>query len=106
MRRIATADAPATAATTAYKQQVSDRLIGAAELSAGPIALELAFVVGARRNWLNLWKPTIDALDRLLGRTHPDRGWFSARNTRTPSRSVVELGPDLVIKEPKTQAGV
>ena len=41
----------------------------------GPIALELAFVVGPGRNWLNLWKPTIDALDRLLGRTRPDREW-------------------------------
>ena len=37
--------------------------------------LELAFVVGPRRNWLNLWKQTIDSLDPLLGRTRPDRDW-------------------------------
>ena len=32
-------------------------------------------MVGPRRNWLNLWKQTIDALDPLLGRTRPDRAW-------------------------------
>jgi len=29
---------------------------------AEPVGLEIAFVVGPRRNWLNLWKPTMDAL--------------------------------------------
>jgi hypothetical protein len=28
-----------------------------------------------QRNWLNLWEPTIDALDRPLGRTYPNREW-------------------------------
>ena len=65
----------ASTSTTAYKQQISDQPGDAAELPAGPIALELAFRVGPRRNWLDLWKPTIDALDRLLGRAHPDREW-------------------------------
>jgi hypothetical protein len=65
----------ASASTMAYKQQVSTGLTDAAELPPGPIAMELAFVVGPRRNWLNLWKPTVDALDRLLGRTYPDREW-------------------------------
>ena len=71
----ATVRTTASASTTAYKEQVSDRLTGAEELPPGPIALELAFVVGPTRNWLNLWKPTIDALYRLLGRTYPDRDW-------------------------------
>ena len=37
--------------------------------------LQLSFVVGPQRNWLTLWKPTIDALDPLLGRTRDDRDW-------------------------------
>jgi hypothetical protein len=28
-----------------------------------------------QRNWLTLWKPTIDALDPLLGRTREARDW-------------------------------
>jgi hypothetical protein len=39
------------------------------------VHLQLAFVVGPKRNWPNLWKPTFDALDPLLGRTGPDRDW-------------------------------
>jgi hypothetical protein len=65
----------ASASTTAYKQQIYDQMTGASPLPEGAVALEIGFVVGPRRNWLNLWKPTIDALDRLLGRTSPDREW-------------------------------
>ena len=39
------------------------------------VQLQLSFVVGRQRNWLTLWKPTIDALDPLLGRTREDRDW-------------------------------
>ena len=31
--------------------------------------------IGPRRNWLNLWKPTIDALDALLGQMVPAQPW-------------------------------
>lgn len=48
---------------------------GAGELPAGPVRLQISFTVGPRRNWLNLGKPTIDALDPLLGRTRSDRDW-------------------------------
>jgi hypothetical protein len=65
----------ASSSSTAYKEQISEQLNDAQELPPGPVALQLAFVVGPRRNWLNLWKPTIDALDRLLGRTYPNREW-------------------------------
>lgn len=58
-----------------YKAQIRTAVAAAAELPPGPVRLELAFVVGPGRNWLNLWKPTIDALDPLLGRTRPDRDW-------------------------------
>jgi len=61
--------------TVAYKEQIHAAVAHESELAAGPIRLELAFVVGPRRNWLNLWKQTIDSLDPLLGRTYPDRPW-------------------------------
>ena len=76
----------ASASTVAYKEQIHAAVVRAAELPAGPVSLELSFVVGPRRNWLNLWKPTIDSLDPLLGRTQPDRAWHP-RDGR-----IVELG--------------
>lgn len=71
----ATVRTTSSSESAAYKQQISDQLTDASELPEGPVSLELAFVVGPRRNWLNLWKPTIDALDRIVGRTRPDRKW-------------------------------
>jgi hypothetical protein len=64
-----------SSSTTAYKQQMFDQLRGAEPLPEGPVSLQVAFTVGARRNWLNLWKPTIDAMEQLLGRSHPERPW-------------------------------
>lgn len=65
----------ASASTVFYKEQVRAAVAGATEIPAGPVRLELAFVVGPRRNWVNLWKQTIDSLDPILGRTNPDRAW-------------------------------
>jgi hypothetical protein len=65
----------ASASTLAYKEQIHAAVVGVPELPAGPVRLELAFVVGPGGNWLNLWKQTIDSLDPLLGRTYPDRDW-------------------------------
>ena len=65
----------ASACTVTFKEQIRAAVSGVAEIPAGPVRLELAFVVGPRRNWLNLWKQTIDSLDPLLGRTYPDRAW-------------------------------
>lgn len=65
----------ASAQRTAYKEQIRSVLAGAPPIPPGPVQLQIALVVGARRNWINLWKPTIDALDPLLGRTLPDRDW-------------------------------
>ena len=59
----------------AAQEQIHAAVADAAEIPDGPVRLELSFVVGPHRNWLNLWKPTIDALDPLLGRTYPDRAW-------------------------------
>jgi hypothetical protein len=75
----------ASSATTAYKHQVHEALLGAGELPAGPVSLQLSFTVGKGRNWANLWKPTIDALGPLLG-TDSDRPW-NPRDGR-----IVELG--------------
>ena len=65
----------ASTQTTAYKEQIRSALAGAAPIPPGPVELQVAFVVGPGRNWTNLWKPTIDALDPLLDRTRPDRDW-------------------------------
>jgi len=57
----------ASASSVAFKEQIRDQVGARRPLPEGPVHLEVAFVVGPRRNWLNLWKPTIDALGGLLG---------------------------------------
>ena len=81
----------ASASTVAYKEQIYAAVAGAAELPAGPVRLELSFVVGPGRNWLNLWKQTIDSLDPILGRTYPNRAWHP-RDGR-----ITELGMHLTV---------
>lgn len=76
----------ASAEKVDYKEQVRGAVTHASELPDGPVHLQIAFTVGPRRNWLNLWKPTIDALDPLLGRTDPSRLWHPKDGR------VVELG--------------
>ena len=76
----------ASSSTSAYKQQIHDQLEGVDVLPAGPIALELSFVVGPRRSWPNLWKPTIDALGRLVGSPTSGRPWHPQDGR------IVELG--------------
>ncbi|WP_088999033.1 hypothetical protein [Micromonospora echinofusca] len=65
----------ASASTTAYKRQIRDQIIAAQPLLDGGIALQLAFVVGPRRAWPNLWKPTIDSLGSILGSDAGAREW-------------------------------
>ena len=65
----------ASAGTSAFKEQIDQQLTEARVLPDGPLRLHIGFVVGPRRNWPNLWKPTIDALGKLLGLTAPDRPW-------------------------------
>jgi len=80
----------ASASTPAYKEQIRSAVVGAPELPAGPVRLELAFVVGGG-NWLNLWKQTIDSLDPLLGRTYPERAWHPLDGR------ITELGMHLTV---------
>lgn len=90
---IVVARTTASASTTAYKEQIYAAVAGAAELPPGPVRLELSFVVGQRRNWLNLWKPTIDSLDPILGRTNPDRAWHPRDGRITELGLHVALDP-------------
>ena len=90
----------ASASTLAYKEQVYAAVASAPELPAGPVRLELAFVVGPGRNWLNLWKQTIDSLDPLLGRTRPDRAWHPLDDRFT------ELGMQLTVDPAVRNDGV
>lgn len=76
----------ASSQQAAFKQQIHDQLSSATTLTDGAVSLQLSFTIGRLRNWLNLWKPTIDALDQILGRTEPDRPWHP-RDGR-----IVEMG--------------
>lgn len=73
----------------AAKEQIRSALAGVPELPDGAVRLELAFTVGPSRNWLNLWKPTIDSLGALLGHEQPFRPW-NPRDGR-----ITELGMHL-----------
>lgn len=75
----------------AAKEQIRSALAGVPELPDGPVKLELAFTAGPSRNWLNLWKPTIDSLGALLGHDQPFRPW-NPRDGR-----ITELGMHLHI---------
>jgi hypothetical protein len=59
-----------------YHQQVHAAVAAQVPLPADrAVRLELAFVVGPAWNWLNLWKPTIDALVPILGHSGSRRTW-------------------------------
>lgn len=60
----------ASAGTPAYKQQIHSQLIAASSQpvpTGTPMSVVIGFRCGPGRNWLNLWKPTIDALGPLIG---------------------------------------
>lgn len=107
------ADVSASAEKPAYKEAIRDVVREAEPLPDGPVAVEISFVVSPNRNWLTLWKPTIDALGSLLGHapgstewntqdgritqlalhcTYPSRNWNVA--VAIAAQSLV-LGPDL-----------
>jgi hypothetical protein len=58
-----------------WKRAVASALAGAEELPAGPVALQVAFVVGSETRWQELWKPTIDGLEAVLGRALAEPSW-------------------------------
>ncbi|NYI66112.1 hypothetical protein [Spelaeicoccus albus] len=61
--------------TTAYKEQIRDQVSAATPLGGAGVALQIAFVVGPRRSWPNLWKATIDSLGPILGRDDGAGEW-------------------------------
>lgn len=85
----------ASASTAAYKEQVRSAVVDAATIPTGAVQLQLSFVVGPQRNWLTLWKPTIDALDPLLGRTRDDRDWHPKDGRITDLGLHVAVDPSL-----------
>lgn len=84
--RLIEARTSASTDTVAYKQQIHDQVPRTAILPAGSITMQIAFTVSPKRNWVHLWKPTIDSLDALLGRTAPTRDWHPLDGR------IVELG--------------
>ena len=76
----------ASSQSVAFKEQIRDQLTGATPLPPGPVRMQISFTVGPTRNWLNLWKPTIDALGHILGRA-PGAGPWAPLDGR-----IVDLG--------------
>jgi hypothetical protein len=70
-----------------YKEQINASVADSTKLPDGPVRLELTFIVGPTRNWLELWKPTIDALEPLLGRDPSEKRPWNPRDGR-----ITELG--------------
>jgi len=85
----------ASSQTKAYKEQVRTAVVAASEIPGQGVHLQIAFVVGPSRNWLSLWKPTIDALDPLLGRTRPGRDWHPKDGRIVDLGLHVAIDPDL-----------
>ena len=85
----------ASTQTTRYKEQIRAAVVSAAEIAPGPVQLQIGFVVGPQRNWISLWKPTIDALDPLLGRTSEDRDWHPKDGRITDLALHVHVDPAL-----------
>lgn len=65
----------APADSVGYKRQIREQVAVEKPLPAGGVALQLAFVVGPRRAWPNLWKATIDSLGAVLGTDAGAREW-------------------------------
>ena len=52
-----------------WKQDLRNRLLQAQAVTVkpGPVAMDIAMTTGPGRNWVNLWKPLIDAFGPVLG---------------------------------------
>ena len=64
-----------SAASLAWKREIQVQLQPVDPLPDGAAALQVSFTAGPRRNWTNLWKPVVDTLDPILGRSFPGREW-------------------------------
>jgi hypothetical protein len=77
------------------RQQVNEQLSGRPVLPDGPVVLELAFVVGPRRSWLDLWWSTLDGLGPLLGQAPEEPEWHPRDGRIVDLGLHVTLDPDL-----------
>lgn len=65
----------ASSDSSSFKESIRLAVADLEPLPPGPVSLEVSYVVGPTRNWINLWKPTIDSLGPLLGETPRGRLW-------------------------------
>jgi hypothetical protein len=56
-----------SASLSAWKKEIAGQLAHVDEAPEGPVELQVSFLIGPSRNWANLWKPAIDALEAILG---------------------------------------
>jgi len=69
-----------------FRQRIRELAEGFDPLPDGPVTLELGFVVGPNRNWLDLWWSTIDGLGPILGQSPAEPQW------RPRDGRIVDLG--------------
>jgi hypothetical protein len=69
-----------------FRHQIRAELATRDVLKDGPVILELAYVVGPERDWLDLWWSTVDGLSPILGQSPAEPEWHP-RDGR-----VVDLG--------------
>jgi hypothetical protein len=58
-----------------FKEQIREQLGSASPIPPGPVQMQLCYTVRPARNWLSLWKPTIDPLGPILGYTPSADPW-------------------------------
>lgn len=91
--------ATVTGAREAFKaglrEQVHEQLTGRPALPEGPVVLELAFVVGPQRSWLDLWWSTLDGLGPLLGHAPSEPQWHPRDGRVVDLGLHVEVDPEL-----------
>jgi hypothetical protein len=82
-----------------FRQRIRDLAADHEALPDGPVTLELGFVVGPRRDWLDLWWSTIDGLGPLLGQSPADPHPRDGRIVDLGLHRTVDptLGDDVVI---------
>jgi len=91
---------PSAGSDQRWKLAVREAASGEHELPEGPVGLEVLLSCSAQRRWTNLWKPTLDGLEPLLGKTFEAKDWNpqDGRIVRLGfhRRIVVSLGHDAV----------
>jgi hypothetical protein len=82
-------------------ERVAQQVADGGPLPEGPLVLEVGFVVGEGRNWLDLWWATLDGLGPLLGQSpgHPQYHPRDGRIVDLGLHGIVDpdLGTDVVI---------